>query len=172
MAAARAGSTVKAIAGRITAGTDRLGTILALILAEGPADASVFAPLQPPLSLPQTLRGTVVVPLRARPEQPADTLSGLYPVLAACWMVPTGSEHLRGVQITARLALRRDGQLIAEPRITFAAGAASGPVRAALAQATLASIRRCTPAHITPALGGAIAGRPVALRFLYRESED
>ena len=36
-----------------------------------------------------------------------------------------------------------------------------------LIRATLDAIARCTPVRITPALGGAIAGRPLALRFIY-----
>ncbi len=121
-----------------------------------------------PLSLPQTLRATVAVPLAAQPEGPADTLAALYPALAACWNLPHLAGGIRGgdVEITARLSLRRDGSLIGPPRITYAAGIAGGD-RPTLVRATLASLDRCTPAHITTGLGRAIAGRPVALRFVY-----
>ncbi|WP_238180834.1 hypothetical protein, partial [Methylobacterium trifolii] len=85
-----------------------------------------------PLSLPQTLRGTVAVPLEAEPAGPADTLAALYPVLAACWRTPAGLD--RTAQATARFALRRDGSLIGPPRITFGTGAA-GRLRASLFRA-------------------------------------
>lgn len=120
-----------------------------------------------PLSLPQTLRGTVMVPLRATPDAPADTLAALYRALAACWSAPDGLGRGRGVEITARLSLRRDGSLIGPPRITYAAGVAAGQ-RGALVRATLDALRDCTPARITAGLGRAIAGRPVALRLVYR----
>jgi hypothetical protein len=122
-----------------------------------------------PLSLPQTLRATIAVPLREQPTKPADTLTALYPALAACWRVPALPAGIKGpdVEITARLSLRRDGSLIGPPRITYAAGVTGGD-RPTLVRATLAALDRCTPAHITAGLGRAIAGRPVALRFVYR----
>ena len=120
-----------------------------------------------PLSLPQTLQGTVTVPLEAAPDAPADTLAALYPALAACWIVPSSLDGARGVEITARLSLRRDGSLIGAPRITYAAGVIDRQ-RAALVRATLDALRACTPARIGTGLGRAIAGRPVALRLVYR----
>ena len=122
-----------------------------------------------PLSLPQTLRATIAVPLKEQPAGPADTLTALYPALAACWRLPALPAGIQGsaVEITARLSLRRDGSLIGPPRITYATGIA-GRDRPTLVRATLASLDRCTPAHITAGLGRAIAGRPVALRFVYR----
>jgi hypothetical protein len=124
-----------------------------------------------PLSLPQTLRATLVVPLTRVATAPADTLAALYPALAACWRPPEGLGRPSGgaddIEITARLALRRDGSLIGPPRITYAAGVA-GNDRTTLVRGTLDALARCTPVHITPGLGRAIAGRPVALRFVYR----
>ena len=123
-----------------------------------------------PLSLPQTLRATVPVPVARMSTRPADTLAELYPALAACWQAPGGLGRPSGaddIEITLRLALRRDGSLIGPPRVTYAAGVA-GDRRAALVRGTLDALARCTPAHITPGLGRAIAGRPVALRFVYR----
>lgn len=120
-----------------------------------------------PLSLPQTLRGTVTVPLAATPDAPADTLAALYPVLAACWSAPQSIAGASGVEITARLSLRRDGSLIGPPRITYAAGVIDRQ-RTTLVRATLDALRDCTPARISAGLGRAIAGRPVALRLVYR----
>jgi hypothetical protein len=124
-----------------------------------------------PLSLPQTLRATIAVPVPRMATKPADTLAELYPALAACWQAPTGlgapSAGSDDIEITLRLSLRRDGSLIGPPRVTYAAGV-SGPQRTTLVRGTLDALARCTPAHITPGLGRAIAGRPVALRFVYR----
>ena len=124
-----------------------------------------------PLSLPQTLRGTVAVPLSRMATRPADTLVALYPALAACWQVPAGlgppSPGADDIEITLRLSLRRDGSLIGPPRVTYAAGV-SGSQRTALVRGTLDALARCTPVNLTPGLGRAIAGRPVALRFVYR----
>lgn len=124
-----------------------------------------------PLSLPQTLRATIAVPVSRMATRPADTLAELYPALAACWQAPGGlarpGDGAGDIEITVRLALRRDGSLIGPPRVTYAAGAA-GDQRTALVRGTLDALARCTPVHITAGLGRAIAGRPVALRFVYR----
>ena len=122
-----------------------------------------------PLSLPQTLRATVVVPLTSKPAATANTLAELYPVLAACWRPPAAFETVADIEITARLSLRRDGSLLGPPRITYARGVGRR-TRPILVQATLDSLNRCLPAPITPGLGRAIAGRPVALRFVYRNA--
>lgn len=131
----------------------------------GAAAASYDGAPGPPLGLPQTLRGTVAVPLAEPPTAPADTLPRLYRVLAACWQPPAGL-GAAAVQVTARFALRRDGRLIASPRIVFASGAA-GEARTRLARTTVRAIEACTPARITPELGRAIAGRPIGLRLVY-----
>lgn len=137
-----------------------------------------YGPLQPPLSLPQTLRGTVRVPVAeagtqtgnetaAREAKPIDTLRELFPALAACWQTPEGLAGFERTEITTRFALRRDGSLIGTPLVTFSTMPGDTRAREVLTQATLDAVRRCTPARITPALGGAIAGRPLSLRFIY-----
>ena len=120
------------------------------------------------LTLPQTLRATVQVPEGGIAASPADTLQELYPRLGACWQVPEGLAGFERTEITARFALRRDGSVIGAPRITFATQSADTRGRDLLTRATLDAIRRCTPVAITPALGAAIAGRPIALRFIYQ----
>ena len=140
------------------------------------------APSTGPLTLPETLRGTVQVPSRhgttsngmtengmaqAPDGKRLDTLKDLYPALAACWIVPEGLARFERTGITARFALRRDGSVIGTPRVTFATEAGDGRARALLAEAAVSAIRRCTPARVTAALGAAIAGRPIALRFIH-----
>ena len=148
-------------------GGAHLGALAALVAVGLPARA---APSTGPLTLPETLRATVRVPLGGLSEhaKPADTLRELYPTLAACWKVPRGLFRTGEAEITTRFALRRDGSVIGTPRVTFSTPNANTRAQRILADATLAAIRRCTPARITPALGAAIAGRPIALRFVYQ----
>ncbi|MBX9930416.1 MAG: hypothetical protein K2Y56_02575 [Methylobacterium sp.] len=123
----------------------------------------------PTLSLPTTLRGTVQVPAeRQGDSRAADTLKELYARLASCWKSPAGLARLERAEVTARFALRRDGSVIGEPRITFATQPSDSRAFRLLSEAARDAIRRSTPARITPALGGAIAGRPIALRFVYQ----
>ncbi|GEO98583.1 hypothetical protein [Methylobacterium haplocladii] len=151
----------------------RLAAIIVMVAAL-PAPSLAFGPIQPPLSLPETLRGTVQVPVqgmaggeRRSDGQPVDTLRDLFPALAACWQAPEGLAKFEHTEITVRFSLRRDGSVIGTPRITFSQTPADARGKALLTEASLSAIRRCTPARITPALGGAIAGRPLALRFVY-----
>ncbi len=138
-------------------------TGLALVLSASPAAAQFDVYDDPSvLSLPTTLRATVRVPVASPPPGAADTLVALYPRLAACWHPPAG---LGAAAITARFALRRDGSLQGTPRITFAR--VPDERRTALVAETLSSLARCTPARLTAGLGGAVAGRPIALRFVY-----
>jgi len=152
-------------------GARKRTVLLVLALAAGNGSAPAV-PSTGPLTLPETLRGTVQVPQPAQgmaqgPGAPVDTLKALYPALAACWTVPEGLARFERTEITARFALRRDGSVIGTPRITFATEGGDGRARALLAEAAVAAIRRCTPARVTPALGAAIAGRPIALRFIH-----
>jgi len=141
--------------------------VLAALLMPAATGAGAFF-RQPPLSLPETYRGTVQVPGMARsPDKPVDTLRDLIPALAACWQAPEGTAKFEHTEITARFSLRRDGSVIGTPRITFASVPGDARGVAILTQATLDAIRRCTPVAVTPALGGAIAGRPLAIRFVY-----
>jgi hypothetical protein len=89
------------------------------------------------------------------------------PALAACWSPPRGLSRLERVEITVRLSLKRNGELLGTPRITFSNLNPDGPAREILTKAVLEALRRCTPLHLTDGLGGAIAGRPVAIRFVY-----
>ena len=69
-----------------------VGFVVALAMTTlGVAASALGAPATGPLTLPETLRGTVQVPQQGMAETgAADTLKELYPILAACWEVPPG----------------------------------------------------------------------------------
>jgi hypothetical protein len=46
---------------------------------------------------------------------PVNTLDEIVPALTRCWRAPSGSA---GSELTIALALRSDGQLLGQPRIT------------------------------------------------------
>ena len=104
----------------------------------------------------------------ARPRnKPVETLRAVFPAVAACWRPPEGLKRFEHNEVTLRFALRRDGSVIGTPRVTFSQTPADARGRALLIEASLAAVRRCTPLRITPGLGGAIAGLPLSLRFVY-----
>jgi hypothetical protein len=79
--------------------------------------------------------------------------------LRRCWDPP-----LVRAAVTIRLSFRTDGTIIGRPRLTYAHGA-SADDEAALATSVLQALKSCTPLTFTPALGSAIAGRILTIRF-------
>lgn len=99
-------------------------------------------------------------------ETPLDTLQELWGALGACWTPPPRDQARPGTEITIRFSLNRAGSLIGEPRFTYATPALPDAVKAAYQRSLVAALRRCTPLRLSDGLGGAIAGRPIAARFV------
>jgi hypothetical protein len=94
-----------------------------------------------------------------------DTLQQLLAYLGHCWRSPVLPTGHAGLQITVLVSFRRDGQILGQPRITFESEGATDEDRLIYRQAVMETLQRCTPLPLSVGLGGAIAGRPVALRF-------
>ena len=85
--------------------------------------------------------------------------------LGACFPATPG---LTWGAITLRVSFRRDGSVFGEPRIPFS-DAPTPEQKAALARSLLAALKGCTPLHVSPSLGGAIAGEIFAIRFIHQD---
>jgi hypothetical protein len=140
-------------------------TLAASLLASGDASARWRGP---PLTLPQTVRGEVASDAPRPAPAILDKLTEVAPAIGACWQPPAGLAGFREIEVTARFSLRRDGKLIGVPRITFATSDVAVRARELLTRAALEAIAACTPLRLSPELGAAIAGRPFAIRFIYR----
>jgi len=66
--------------------------------------------------------------------------------------------------LTTRRELR--AQIIATPRLTYSTAGVSTDTRAAYLKAINASLDACMPLKFTGGLGGALAGRPIAIRYV------
>ena len=97
--------------------------------------------------------------------QPANTLRELSDQLGHCLATPGEGE------LTLRLSLRRDGALLGKTHITYSKLPADEGRKRALLESLAEAVDRCLPAKITDALGGAIAGRPLVLRFAPKKRE-
>jgi hypothetical protein len=102
----------------------------------------------------------------ASPEQGLNSISALYAALRACWIPPPKDEARHGMEYTIRFALKRDGEIIAPPRVTYTSHDAPAEVRDVYRDAVNAALERCIPLHFTKGMGGAVAGRPIAVRFV------
>ena len=56
--------------------------------------------------------------------------------------------------------------MIGAPRLTFATAGISADTRATYLKAINASLDACLPLKFTSGLGGALAGRPIAIRYV------
>jgi len=101
-----------------------------------------------------------------RPAASLNTIAQVFAALEACW-VPPGLEQARaGMQITVLVSFKRSGEVLGQPRITYETPEASDEQRASYRVAMAEALRRCTPLPFTEALGNALAGRPMTLRFI------
>lgn len=95
-------------------------------------------------------------------RDPVDTLKQMWGALYACWRPPPGSA---GLEITLTFSLRRDGSLFGKPRATWSKFSGTPQQQRLFVASVLAALEEALPLPLTDAMGGAIAGRPLALRF-------
>jgi len=99
-------------------------------------------------------------------DQKLDTLRDMFDALRACWIPPAREEARSGMQMSVRFAFKRSGDIIATPRVTYVSQGAAPETRKAYLHAITAALERCTPLHFSEGLGNAVAGRPIAIRFV------
>ena len=102
--------------------------------------------------------------------QPArlDSIRDVFVKLHSCWKPPPRS-RASPIDITVVVSFNREGAISGRPRITHESEHASDNDRLIYRVAVMEALQRCTPLPFTEALGGAIAGRPLAVPFRYRK---
>jgi hypothetical protein len=65
-----------------------------------------------------------------------------------------------------RFSFKRSGELIGTPRVTFSTPDAPADVRQTYLKAINSSLDSCLPMKFSEGLGGALAGRPIAIRYV------
>lgn len=101
-----------------------------------------------------------------RPGHDLNSIADLFAELRSCWSPPPADNAKAGMQMTVRFSFKRDGGIIAAPRMTFATAGASADIRDRYLKAINASLDGCIPLRFTGGLGGALAGRPIAIRYV------
>lgn len=99
-----------------------------------------------------------------------NTIHDVFAGLRGCWTPPSKDHGQSGTQITVRLNFNRNGGMIAEPRVTYVTPGISPDIRQVYWDAVTAALNRCAPLQFTDGLGGALAGRPFAIRFVDNRS--
>jgi len=101
-----------------------------------------------------------------KPDHDLDTIGDLFAALRACWTPPPAEAAREGMQMSVRFSFKRSGEMIGAPRMTFATVGAPADVRDTYLKAINTSLERCLPLKFTGGLGGSLAGRPIAIRYV------
>jgi hypothetical protein len=101
-----------------------------------------------------------------KPDHDLDTLSDLFAELRACWSPPSADDAHEGMQMSVRFSFKRSGEMIGPPRMTFATSGVAADTRTTYLNAINASLDACLPLKFTGGLGGALAGRPIMIRYV------
>jgi hypothetical protein len=101
-----------------------------------------------------------------KPDHDLDTIGDLFAALRSCWSPPPAETSREGMQMSVRFSFKRSGEIIAAPRLTFATSGVPADTRSLYLKAINASLEACAPLKFTGGLGGALAGRPIAIRYV------
>jgi hypothetical protein len=107
-----------------------------------------------------------------RPDHDLDTIGDLFAELRSCWLPPPADAAREGMQMSVRFSFKRSGEIIALPRITYATAGVPADIRDTYLKAINASLAACAPLKFTAGLGGALAGRPIAIRYVDNRALD
>ena len=101
-----------------------------------------------------------------KPDHDLDSIGDLFAALRSCWSPPPEDSAREGMQMSIRFSFRRSGEMIGAPQVTFATAGVPADTRATYLKAINASLDACIPVKFTDGLGGALAGRPIAIRYV------
>src|ERR1700751_1801207 len=111
-------------------------------------------------------------PKYKRPDHDLDKIGDLFAQLRACWSPPPVDQAREGMQMSVRFSFKRSGDLIGPPRMTFATAGVPADVRETSLKAINASLAGCVPLKFTGGLAGALAGPPIAVRYVDNREID
>ena len=101
-----------------------------------------------------------------RPSGQVNTIRDMFAVLRTCWAPPPIENAQQGMQMSTRFSFNTAGNLIGEPRVTYATHDVSQKTREVYRDAMAQSLRGCTPLPFSGGFAGAIAGRPIVIRII------
>jgi hypothetical protein len=106
----------------------------------------------------------------AAPAQPAEvnTIKEIFAKLYSCWKPPPLA-RANPIDITVVVSFNRAGEILGHPRITYESEQATDNDRLEYRVAVMEALQRCTPMPFTDTMAGAVAGRPIAVRFHNRK---
>jgi hypothetical protein len=101
-----------------------------------------------------------------KPDHDLDTIGDLFAALRSCWSPPPADDAREGMQMSVLFSFKRSGEIIAPPRVTYSTREVPQQTRDLYRKAITASLDACVPLKFTGGLGGALAGRPIMIRYV------
>jgi hypothetical protein len=101
-----------------------------------------------------------------KPDHDLDTIGDLFAALRSCWSPPPAGNAREDMQMSVRFSFKRSGEMIGPPRMTYATSGVPADTRSTYLKAINASLDACLPLKFTGSLGGALAGRPISIRYV------
>ncbi|MBV9561094.1 MAG: hypothetical protein JOY90_11640 [Bradyrhizobium sp.] len=105
-------------------------------------------------------------PKYQRPDHDLDSIGDLFAELRSCWSPPAADVAQQGMQMSVRFSFKKSGEMIGPPRLTFATSGVPAATRDTYLKAINESLNACIPLKFTNGLAGALAGRPIAIRYV------
>jgi hypothetical protein len=127
----------------------------------------VRAQVPVPVPIPNEVPGEGRKQLPIEPSQ-VSTLEDLFKRLHNCWRAPPPSKA-NPEDVTVLVTFERGGNIFGQPKITYESDQATDNDRLLYRIAVMETLQRCTPMPFTDSMGGAVAGRPFAIRFVNRK---
>jgi hypothetical protein len=171
-------------AGLATVAEAQFGGTTCSVLDNKPCTPTVCSPLdgepcqpQYPFPLGENLQVTVDSAKshqgeRVDVDHKIDNIHDMFAALRACWLPPDRDDERHDLQMSVRFAFKRTGELIGEPRVTYTTPGIDDDTRKAFRHAIDEALDRCTPMPFTPGMGGAVAGRPIAIRYVDKRNRQ
>ena len=137
------------------------------VFDHGPCIPEIFYPYGQNLQLTiQTVPPENDATKYQRPNHDLDTIGDLFAELRSCWSPPPPDLARAGMQMSVRFSFNKFGTMIGPPRLTYATSGVPADTRDTYLKAINTSLDACLPLKITDGLGGALAGRPIAIRYV------
>ena len=137
------------------------------VFNEGPCIPEIFYPYGQNLQLTiKSVPAKQDAPKYVRPDHDLDTIGDLFAALRSCWSPPAAESAREGTQMSVRFSFKKSGNMIGAPRLTFASAGITADTRATYLKAINTSLDGCLPLKFSDGLGGALAGRPIAIRYV------
>jgi hypothetical protein len=99
-------------------------------------------------------------------DKSIDTIRDMFAALRACWKPPVENEARAGTEMSVRFAFKRTGEIISTPRVSYTTGGTEPEIKQVYRRSITEALERCAPLPFSKGMGGAIAGRPIAIRFV------